>query len=423
MNKLQFFLLILMSFIPYYSVSAQQLLDEIVAVVDDSVIMRSELDRAVVSIRKQIEATGNQVPPTDVLNLQVLERMIVQEIQIGRAELVGIKVSDGDVDAALSNIASQNNVSLEQMQQAVEQDGFSFADFRRDMKRDMQAERVRYAYANSNVKISEHEIDLFLADNQLDQGEVELQHILIATNSENDATATEAAKKEADDLYEKIAADENFAVLATQFSDGQNALEGGRLGWRPINQLPPLFSDQVKLMSPGEVTRPIRSPSGFHILKLLDQKSETIKKVDQYNMLHLMVETNEVVTAKEGMAVATGLYEEILGGEDFGKTAEEHSDDHSSAPLGGNMGWFEVNKFGPRIGAVLQALELDEVSEPFQTEAGWHIIKFLGKKEADVTEEFRREQASSAIRERKTQELIDSWVREIRGESFVDIRI
>ncbi len=420
MNKL---LLLLIIFSSIMSVRAQELLDEIVAVVDKNVIMRSELDRAVVSIKKQIEASGNQVPPADILNMQVLERLIIQEVQIARAELVGIKVSDSDVDVALNNIASQNNVSLQQMQQAVEQDGFSFADFRRDMKRDMQAERVRYAYANSNVKISDHEIDLFLADNELDQGEVELQHILVATNSDNDAAATEAAKSKADDLYEKVMADENFAVLATQFSDGQKALEGGRLGWRPINQLPPLFADQVNLMETGEVTKPIRSPSGFHILKLLDKKSETTKTVDQYNMLHLMVKTDEVVSAKDGMQVANGLYEKIKAGEDFSELAEKHSDDHSSAPLGGDMGWFEVNKFGPRIGAVLQTLQLNEISEPFQTESGWHIIKFLGKKEADVTEEFRRSQASNAIRERKVQELIETWIRQIRGESFVDIRI
>lgn len=420
MNK--FLLLLLISCLPL-SVTAEELLDEIVAVVDDNVIMRTELDRAVASIKKQIEASGNQVPPSDILDSQVLERMIIQEIQISRAELVGIKVSDGEVDAALNNIANQNNLSLQQMQTAIEQDGFSFAEFRQDMKRDMQAERVRYAYANSNVKISDHEIDLFLADNELDQGEVELQHILVATSSDNDTAATEAAKKQADELYEKIAEGENFAILATQFSDGQKALEGGRLGWRPINQLPPLFADQVNLMTPGEVTRPIRSPSGYHILKLLDQKSETIKTVDQYNMLHLMVETNEIISPRDGMEVINDLYEKIQAGEDFSKLAEEHSDDHSSAPLGGDMGWFEINKFGPRIGDVLQTLNLNEVSEPFQTEAGWHIIKYLGKKEADVTEEFRRSQASNAIRERKVQELIESWIREIRGEAFVDIRI
>ncbi len=403
--------------------AAQELLDEIVAVVDDGVIMRSELDRAAESIKKQIEASGNQVPPTGILNSQVLERLIIQEIQIARAEQVGIRISDSEIDAALANIAGQNGLTLPQMQQAVEQDGFSFADFRRDMKRDMQAERVRYAYANSTVKISDHEIDLFLADNELDQGEVEIQHILIATNNENDSTATEKAQEQANELYEKIQAGENFAVLATQFSDGQKALEGGRLGWRPLNQLPPLFADQVNLMSPGEVTRPIRSPSGFHILKLIDKKSETVKTVDQYNVLHIMIATDEVVSARDGMDIANGLHEKIMAGEDFSKLAEEHSDDYSSAPLGGDMGWFELNKFGPRMADMIQKLNVNEVSQPFQTEAGWHIIKFLGKKEADVTEEFRREQATTAIRERKVQEEIEAWIRQIRGEAFVDIRL
>ncbi|WP_223786972.1 peptidylprolyl isomerase [Marinicella meishanensis] len=402
---------------------AQQLLDEIVAVVDDNVIMRSELDRAVASIKRQIEASGNQVPPADILNSQVLERLIVQEIQINRAELVGIRVADAEVDAALSNIASQNGMTLAQMQRTIEQDGFSFADFRRDMKRDMQAERVRYAYANSSVKISDHEIDLFLADNELDQGEVDIQHLLIATSAENDAAATEAARTEAEELFEKIQNGENFAVLATKYSDGQKALEGGRLGWRPVNQLPPLFAEQVKLMSAGEVTRPIRSPSGFHIIKLLDKKSETTKTVDQYNALHIMVETNEVMAPREGMNVANDLYDKIMAGDDFSQLAEEHSDDHSSAPLGGDLGWFQINQYGQRIGEVIQSLDVNEVSEPFQTEAGWHIIKFMGKKEADVTEEFQRAQASNAIRARKVQELIESWIREIRGEAFVEIRI
>jgi peptidyl-prolyl cis-trans isomerase SurA len=406
-----------------FSVFSQELLDEIVAVVDDTVILRSELDRSLQSISKQIEASGNQLPPVDVLSAQVLERMIVQEVQIARAEQVGIRISDGELDAALSNIAQQNGLSLSQMQQAIEGDGFDFSDFRRDMRKDMQAERVRYAYANSNVKISEHEIDLFLADNELDQGEVDLQHLLIATTSDNDATATETAFKEATELYDKIQAGENFAVLATQFSDGQRALEGGRLGWRPINQLPPLFVEQVKTMTIGEVTHPIRSPSGFHILKLLDQKTNTVKTQDQYNILHIMIETNEVVLPQDGMKIAQGLYDKVMAGEDFSKLAEEHSDDYSSAPLGGDMGWFEINKYGARIGDVVKEMNVGEVSEPFQTDAGWHIVKFLGKKEADVTEEYKRAEASKAIRERKVQELIESWIREIRGEAYVDIRI
>lgn len=401
----------------------EQLLDEIVAVVDDAIIMRSELDRAMTSIIRQIEAQGNQIPPSDILESQVLERMIVQEVQIARAEQVGIQISEEEVDGAISNIAQQNGVTPEQMKNAVEKDGFEFADFRRDMKRDMQTERVRYAYANSKVKVSDHEIELFLADNELDQGEVQLQHILIATPAGGSASAAEAARQEIDSVHEKLLAGENFAVLATQVSDGQRALEGGRLGWRPINQLPPLFTDQIKSMAVGELSRPIRSPNGYHLIKLLDKRTNSVKTVEQFNALHIMVETNQVVTPRDGMKVINNLHEKLLAGEDFATLAEAESDDHNSAPLGGDLGWFEINQYGQRIGDVIKSLKEGETSRPFQTDNGWHIIKYLGKKESDVTEAFKRQQAESAIKERKMQEAIEYWIREIRGEAFVDIRI
>lgn len=401
----------------------EQLLDEIVAVVDDTVIMRSELNRAMSSITKQIEAQGNQLPPSDVLESQVLERLIVQEVQIARAEQVGIQISEEEIDSALSNVAQQNGVSLEQMIEAVQKDGFDFSDFRRDMKRDMQSERVRYAYANSKVKVSDHEIKLFLADNALDQGEVSLQHILIAVPQGGSVSDAEAAKKETDEVYEKLIAGENFAVLATQVSDGQRALEGGRLGWRPINQLPPLFADQIKSMEVGDISRPIRSPNGYHLIKLVEKRSNTVKTVELHNALHFMVETNQVVTPREGMKVINNIHEKLVAGEDFAELAESESDDHNSAPLGGDLGWFEQNQYGQRMGDVVGSLKEGEISQPFQTENGWHIIKYLGKKESDITEEFKKQQAETAIKERKMQEAIEYWIREIRGEAFVDIRL
>ena len=401
----------------------EQLLDEIVAVVDDAVIMRSELDRALVSIVKQIESQGNQIPPKNILESQVLERIIVQEVQIARALQVGIQISDEEVDAALMNIAQQNGVSLEQMKQAVEVDGFEFSDFRRDMQRDMQSERVRYAYAASKVKVSDHEVKLFLADNELDQGEVSLQHILIAIPSNAPASATETARAKADEVYGKLLAGEDFAALATEVSAGQRALEGGRLGWRPINQLPPLFTDQIKTMEVEELSRPIRSPNGFHIIKLIDKRSNSVKTVEQYNALHLMIQVNQVVTAREGMKIINNLHEKLLAGEDFATLAEAESDDHGSAPLGGDLGWFQINQYGQRMGDTIKELKEGEISRPFQTDNGWHIVKYLGKKEADITEEFKRDQAETAIKERKMQEAIEYWIREIRGEAFVDIRL
>ena len=403
--------------------SQQILLDEIVAVVDENVIMRSELDRSVASITKQFQASGNQLPPQDILQKQVLERLIIQDIQVQRANLAGVRVSDAELESALARIGQQNNITLDQMRQTIEQDGFSFESFREDMRKEMLAERVRYGYANSQVKVSEHEIDLFLADNELDQGEVEVNHILISTPQEAGPEDIQKAKQKADAVYEQLQQGESFAVLAARNSDGQNALEGGKLGWRPINQLPTLFSDQLKVMNIGETTRPIRSPSGYHILQLTDKRDESAKLVKQYNALHLMIETNPVITPKEGMQIANDLHQQIADGADFAELAEEHSDDHASAPLGGDMGWFEQNAYGERFGNVVANLSDDELSRPFQTEAGWHIIKRIGSRETDVSEEFQRNQASRAIRERKIQEKMESWVRQIRGEAFVDVRL
>lgn len=402
---------------------ADQFLDDIVAVVDDAVIMRSELERAADSIKKQIEATGNPLPPDDILNKQVLEKLIVQNVQLQRAEQVGIRVSDAEVDAALTNIARQNGITLTQMRKTIESDGFNFADFRDDMRKDMITERVRYAYANSTVKVSEHEIDLFLADNELDQGEVDIQHILVSVPEGADEATIEAKRTVINDLRQQLLDGADFATLATQYSDGQKALEGGRLGWRPVNQLPPMFAEQVKSMTVGELTRPLRSASGFHLIKLVDKRDKTTKMVDQFKVQHLMVASDEIVSAKDGMKIINDLYQQLQDGADFARLAEEHSDDYNSAPLGGEMGWRSVDELGPRMGNIVENLDITEMSSPFQTESGWHIVKLLDKKQADVTEEFKRQQAEQAIRQRKMQQAIESWLREIRGEAFVDIRL
>lgn len=399
------------------------LLDEIVAVVDDSIIMRSDLDRNVNSIIKQFKATGNQLPPRDILQKQVLERLIIQDVQLQRAKAAGVKVSNSELDTALARIAQQNNISVQKMRETVEKDGFDFSTFREDMRKEMLTERVRYGYANSKVKVSDHEIDLFLADNQLDQGEVEVQHILIALSQEATAEELNAAKEEADKIYNELEQGASFAVLAARHSDGQKALDGGKMGWRPINQLPALFSDQLKIMNVGEMTRPIRSPSGYHILKLIDKRDETSKVVQQYNALHLMVETSPITSAKEGMQIINDLHQKLKNGDDFSELAQKHSDDHSSAPLGGDLGWFEKNTYGERFGNIITALNDGELSSPFQTEAGWHILKRLDTRDTDISEAYQREQARKAIHARKIQETIESWTRQLRGEAFVDIRI
>ncbi|MBL4659040.1 MAG: peptidylprolyl isomerase [Alcanivoracaceae bacterium] len=417
-------LILSLLFIQNFAVLAQdELLDEIVAVVEDGVILRSELDRAVNNIVQQFKVRGTQLPPKSILDKQVLERLIGQELQIQKADQAGVRVSEADIDTALSQVAAQNQLSLQQMQMAIENDGMSFAEFRNDMRKELKSEKIRNGLANQNVKVSENEIDLFLADNELSQSEVRLGHILIALDA-NAATDTVAiAKTKVNNIYQELENGSDFAELATKHSAGQKALEGGDLGWRPSNELPTLFSDQIKAMKAGEYTHPVRSASGYHIIKLTDIRKQTNKLITQYHARHIVIMNSELVTPAQGMELINEINSRLQADEDFAKLAEEESDDVNSAALGGDLGWFQINEFGQRFGDVVRALDDDEVSSPFQTQVGWHIAQRLGQRENDVTTEYKRAQARQAIHARKMNEEIESWIIEIRGEAFIDVRI
>jgi len=320
--------------------SQEELLDEIVAVVEEGVILRSELDRAVDNIVKQFQSRGSQLPPKSILDTQVLERLIEQELQIQKADLAGIRISEAEIDTAMSQVAGQNNLTLQQMQMALENDGIDFADFRNDMRKELKSETIRNGLANQNVKISENEIDLFLADNQLSQNEVRLGHILIALDASADTQTVALAKEKVDRIYTELEGGGNFAELATQYSAGQKALEGGDLGWRPSNELPTLFSDQVKAMKVGEFTHPVRSASGYHIIKLTDSREQQNKMITEYSAKHIIIKNSELVTPAQGMDIINEIYDRINAGEAFSELAEEESDDVNSAALGGDLGWF-----------------------------------------------------------------------------------
>ncbi len=405
------------------SYAEEELLDEIVAVVEEGVILRSELDRAVSNITKQLKSSGTQLPPKSILDKQVLERLITEEIQLQQADLAGVRISDAEIDAALAEVASKNNLTLKQMQMAIENDGMNFAEFRNDMRKELKAEKIRNGLANQEVKVSEKEIDLFLADNQLSQFEVRLGHILIplAPDAKQDEIAK--AKAKVDKIYQELEKGTDFAELATKYSAGQKALEGGDLGWRASSELPTLFADQIKAMKVGEFTHPVRSQSGLHILKLTDKREQTSQMIDQVKARHILIENSELVTPAQGMEIINEIYQRLQEGEDFAKLAEEKSDDVNSAALGGDLGWFQPNEFGQRFGNVVEKLDDQEISAPFQTQAGWHIVQKLGSRKNDISDEIKRIRAKRAIHARKMNEQIESWLTEIRGEAFVDIRI
>lgn len=406
-----------------FNANSQQLLDEIVAIVEENVILRSELDRSLENVKQQIQSRGVQMPPDEVLQKQVLERIINLELQVQKADSAGVRISDAEVDNALTQVASQNNLTLQQMQMALENDGLSFAEFRQDMLKELKSEKIRNGLADQNVQVTENEIDLFIADNQLNNGEVRLGHILVALDSDADEKAVNNARAKTESILGKIKNGEKFADLAANLSDGQKALEGGDLGWRPANELPTLFSEQIKLMEIGDSTRPIRSASGFHIIKLLEKRQQSKRMITEYKASHIMIKNSELVTPKQGMEIINTIYDELNAGEDFAKLAEEKSDDVNSAALGGDLGWIQLMTYGKRFADVLESLDDNSVSFPFQTQAGWHIVKKFGVRENDVTDDFQRSQASQAIKSRKMNEEIESWIRKIRAEAFVDIKI
>lgn len=416
-------LLLSILFLQNTTTQAQELLDEIVAIVDEGVILRSDLDRAVANIVQQVKARGTQLPTKSVLDKQVLERLINQELQIQKADMAGVRISEADVDSALARVAQQNKISLQQMQMAIENDGMNFAEFRNDMRKELKAEKIRNGLANQEIKVSEQEIDLFLADNELSESEVRLGHILISLDASASPNQVNEAKAKVDRIYNDIQNGSNFSTLATTHSDGQKALEGGDLGWRASNELPTLFSDQLKAMQVGEITHPVRSANGLHIIKLTDKREQAKKMITQFNVRHILVQNSELVTPAQGMEVINEINSQLQTGSDFAKLAEEKSDDVTSAALGGDLGWIQANDYGQRFGDILIALDDQELSSPFQTSAGWHIMQRLGQRENDMTDELKRARAKQAIHARKMNEQIESWLIEIRGEAFVDIRI
>lgn len=424
MNKLILITTLLVTHFSTLTYAAdEELLDEIVAVVDDGVILRSELDRAVTNITNQIKKSGTQLPPKSILDTQVLERLIAEEIQLQQADLAGVRISEAEIDSALSEVATKNKLTLQQMQMAIENDGMSFSEFRSDMRKELKTEKIRNGLASQEVKVSEKEIDLFIADNQLSQFEVRLGHILIPLSAEASQDEISTAKTKVDSIYSQLEKGTDFAELATKFSAGQKALEGGDLGWRASNELPTLFADQIKAMNIGEFTHPVRSQSGLHILKLVNKREQESKMIDQVHARHILIENSELVTPAQGMDIINEIYKRIQEGEDFGKLAEEKSDDVNSAALGGDLSWFQPMEFGQRFGDIVDKLNDQEVSSPFQTQAGWHIVQKLGERTNDISDEIKRMNAKRTIHARKMNEQIESWLSEIRGEAFVDIRI
>jgi peptidyl-prolyl cis-trans isomerase SurA len=406
------------------AVSGTQSLDRIVAVVDEDVILQSELDEAVRSVKQQYAGNPGQLPPDDVLARQVLDRLVLMKLQVAKAAEQGVRVSNADVDRAVAVVAQQNHLTPEQLQQAVEQSGQGFAAFRSQLGDQVMVQRLHESVVRDSVQITDSEINNLLNSPTYKAGEVHLAHIQISIPAGASAADIQAAQAKAQQAIDAIRGGMDFNAAAIRYSDAQDALEGGDLGWRKMDEIPPAFADTVAGMKPGQVSPALRGPTGFHILKLVGQRAPSRQVVTEYHARQILIRPSELVTNEQAQQMAQDLYDRIVNKHvDFAKLAKDNSKDPTTANAGGDMGWFQRDQWGSTIAQQLSELKEGEVSHPFQSEAGWHIIQLEGTRKSDVTEESERNQARQAIGNRKAEQAYEDFLRQLRADAYVDILV
>lgn len=401
-----------------------QPLDRILVVVNDGVILDSELVRAMTEARAQISSRGIAAPPEGVLRAQVLERLIRQRVQTQRAKEAGIRVDDRELNEVLVNLAQQNGMNLAEFAEAVRKDGLDFLAVREQVRDEVTIQRLRSKEVDGRVSISEQDIDLLLASQGANESiEYRLSHILVAIPEGAAAEAREQARTKAQGLLRKLKEGEDFAALAAANSDGQQALQGGDLDWRRAGDLPSLFAATAAKLQAGQVSDLLETGSGFHLIKLVDQRGgETRKTVTETHARHILVTTNAVRNDEQARLLARDLYTRLQGGEDFAKLAKEYSDDPGSKNSGGDLGFQAPGVFVPEFQVRLDQLKDGETSPPFRTQYGWHVARLIERRTRDTTDETRRARARAAIGNRKSAEEYEIWLRRLRNEAYVEYR-
>jgi peptidyl-prolyl cis-trans isomerase SurA len=403
-----------------------ELLDRVVAIVNDGVVLNSDLDQQIQLVTERLHQQRLELPPQNVLRQQVLERLVVQELQIQRAQHDGLKVTDEMLNAALQDVAKRNNISLTQLPDALAQQGVDYTAYRDDMRKEILMTLLRQRDVLQHISVTPREIDQYL-DKQAkapgENNEYNVSHILIAVGQEASPAQLDAAAKRAQDIYERASKGEDFAKLAVAYSNSQTALDGGALGWRKGGELPTFLTDVVTKLKPGQVSEPLRTPTGYHIVRLNEVRGGTQASVEkQIHVRHILMKTNALADDATVKSKLSAIRERILKGEDFAGIAQTSSEDPGSAAEGGDLGWAGPGTFTPEFEEQIENLKDNEISEPFHTTFGWHIVQMLGHREYDNTDELKRRQALEAIRASKADEETELWLRRMRDEAYVDYK-
>ncbi len=410
-----------------FNVNAKiELLDRVIAVVDSGVIMETQLNSRVQEVLRRLQTNKAELPPLNLLEEQVLDRLIIEEIQMQIADRAGIKISDSELNQTLSRIASQNNLSLEEFRVALEQEGDSYKTFRETIKKELIIQRVQRGKVGSRVDISEQELENFINS---EEGRTELaeqynvQHILISVKGGLTEVEIEAIEEKALEIIKRLEVGESFEKLAATYSAGQKALEGGFLGWRTSAELPTLFAKTVSSLKVGETSELIRSGAGFHILRLNEKRGNTVKFMDQTLSRHILVQPSEIRTENQAELLINNIHKRLLAGEDFKQLARQYSEDPGSKMDGGNLGWANPGEYDPAFEKTLDATKIGEISKPVQSSFGWHIIEVLDRRNEDVSQEEQKNRAYQIIYERKFEQELESTLIELRAEAYVDIKL
>ena len=403
-----------------------ELLDRVVAIVNDGVVLDSDLEKQIQAVTARLREQKLELPAQNVLRQQVLERLVLQEIQMQHAGHAGVKVSDENVNQALEDVAKRNNMTLAQLPDAMAQQGIDYATYREEIRKEITLQLLRQRDVLQHISVTPREIDQFL-DRQgktpSAANEYNVSHILIAVGQEASPAQLDAAGKRAQEVYERAKGGEDFAKLALAYSNSQTALEGGALGWRKGSELPTFLTDVVARLKPGDVSEPLRTPTGYHIIKLNEVRGATAQTVeDQVHVRHILMKTNELADDATVRTKLAALRERILKGEDFAGLAQVNSEDPGSAVDGGDLGWSGPGTFAPEFEQAIAPLKDNEISEPFKTQFGWHIAQMLGHRRIDNSDELRRRQAMEAIRASKADEATELWLRQMRDEAYVEYK-
>jgi peptidyl-prolyl cis-trans isomerase SurA len=407
--------------------SRGELVDRLAAVVNEGVVLKSELDDQTVMIAQRLRAQNLELPPQNVLQQQVLERLVMQEIQMQRASRAGIRVTDEMVNGALQDVAQRNGVPLAQLPDLLASQGIDYAAYRDSVRREITISMLRQRDVIARINVTPRELEQFMSRSGAADAEntsYDVSHILVAVPQAATPEQLEAAERRAEDVARRARDGEDFGQLAVANSNAQTALDGGALGWRKGSELPTVFASEVVRLEPGQVSDVIRTPSGFHIVRLNDvRRGAGPSIVKQVNARHILIKPTELqddATVEQRLAA---IRTRILAGEDFAGLASTLSEDPGSANDGGDLGWTGPGTFVPEFDAQLEALSEGEISRPFRTQFGWHIVQLLGRREVDNSAEVERQRALVAIRESKAEEETELWLRRLRDEAYVEIRL